>query len=482
MSVDERVAYISVSFIGHVSVLENLWKSDMNSHMFLLCFKDSVKESVKDIDFLKGETSRVTIIRWNCESPSENATVFNRERAKILTDFLHVRLYDFNPTTIVYDFFCLEASIVAKRLGIPAICSIPAMLKETETDTCSDGVLPKEDLYWLWKHPYTVSISPVQFMGPRSSAEKVDLGLKLDNKQRVIIVTFGSVVPFYSGCKKRLELILYQISLCANMMDDTTFVLVNLKKFVEENGIRFSKKTIILDFVDLVGIFNAYTPDLLIFHGGGNTYSEAYEKNIKMMVIPFFGDQFETLRRVGYEFTGIESIKSAFNRTTTVTTSSSKLLSKPFTDTFDLYFRVGDLVYGHRRHRSALQARFPQIDLHLEKYAPFHSFASLDDLPAIADVYNDDMHTIPNLDTEYGKRLREVNQVRQVNFRSHLPKEHRLVHYCLDILKLATTHWGSTIHFVLGPIEELGPATHIELKHIIQLLESKSNIKVICTI
>jgi calcineurin-like phosphoesterase family protein len=47
-----------------------------------------------------------------------------------------------------------------------------------------------------------------------------------------------------------------------------------------------------------------------------------------------------------------------------------------------------------------------------------------------------------------------------------MQEDHKLVHYCLQILELTVKKWGGRIHFVLGPHDEQGPATRIELEHI----------------
>lgn len=422
---NNRVAYISVPFRGHVSVLEPLWRSDESSHLFLLCFNDFTSPWPKDI--------RQTEIVLNCKQPSECAAIFNVMRSKELQDVLHVFLYDFYPTLIVYDFFCLEAREVARILGIPAICSIPATLKSDELDTCSDAALPREHMYWLWKHPYEVSIQPVKFLGPRTL---IDSSFPYDLPHGAIYVSFGSVVPRYPGCADRLNRIITEL----------------------EQYAATSKIPVIFGDgkYDQLALFQAIRPKLFIFHGGGNSYTEALDEGIPMLVIPFFGDQFETARRVGHEYSGdiANDIDRALNNPPHLLPLTPDL-DEPFDDTIIDYYRNGDLIFGHSRHREAIQL----FNKHIGRYAPFSSFEDPETgiLPFIADVYNDEPSN-PGTDHEYGRRWNQLKR--------EITHEYDLVHRCLEILEKTLHEWNNKILFVLGPLDEIGEATKIELEYI----------------
>lgn len=231
---------------------------------------------------------------------------------------------------------------------------------------------------------------------------------------------------------------------------------------------------------DLVSLFQQAHPNLVIFHGGGNTFSEALSFDIPMIVCPFFGDQFETARQAGYLYSGnfVVDIKCALFNTISVRSNNS-LVTCPFDDTIRDYFVKGDLLFGHWRHRNAMQANFVDLKFHLGFFAPFYTFANpeLGDLPAIADVYNDDQRNFPlelPHSCDYYKRLQRVKQVcdRQkqsidlVNGRALDMEEYYLVHYCLEILELTVNEWKNKIHFVIDDESELGSATIIELNYI----------------
>jgi len=447
-----RVAYISPPYKGHYSVLLPLWKENESAHLYVVRFKN-------DPQIEEAGHERITVITLLQNRTSEVAKDFNDVRSSKLENVLRCFLHNFNPEQVVYDFFCLEAKEACVSLGIPAICSIPAMLKEDETETCSDGLLPKEKLYWLWKHPYKVSINPVVFMGPRDRGDGIVQGFPAEE----IWVCFGTVVPRYAGCQEQLQSFLKQLQTFAEKHKQKQFVLYNVcfdRQFDHLLNVRVVWKA------DLVQKLQSYPPKLLIFHGGGNTYTEAIHYRVpNLLVVPFFGDQFETAKRVGNVYSG--DLEQDLKQLQPVDYSNIGKLGNPFQDTFEDYFRSGDLVFGQRKNRDALQANFPYIDLHLNHYAPFEEFANPDqgDVPAIADVYNDSYQNSKYAEdqtTEFGRRMLEYKNARLQNLKrvSH-SEEHMLVYYCVELLYLTVKNWGGKIHFVLG--EPAGIATNFEL-------------------
>lgn len=459
-----RVALVSTCGAGHLNALRSLWSPDdgASKRLFLVRFNNDPHP------FENQHAANVLVITLNEERPSENATVFNAARSKALQDVLHVWLYDYAPTLIVYDFFCLEARNVARKLGVPAICSIPATLKPDEKETCSDALLPQEHMYWVWRAPYDVAIEPVKFLGPRP-AEKEDLCYKpymADYEyDKTVIVTFGTVVPKYAGCHERFKLVVQDIQAYAKRHPELHFIFAGCDGGRGLNCTSYPNA----DDVDLPTALRYVK--YLIFHGGGNTYAEALDARVPyILCCPFFGDQFETARQCGNVYSG--DLEHDMQHLKPCNYEANKVLDAPFQDDFSDYWKRGDLLFGHRRHRSALQLQFPRIDLHLEQYKSFASFAHPDkgDLPAIADVYNDELalSTPPLSGTPYHERLHQVAVARFKRLPSvlHLPEDHRLVHHCLDILQLTVTQWKGRIHFVLGALDELGPATRIELDYI----------------
>lgn len=465
----KRVAYVSTCGAGHFNTIRSIWSRDhsVGSRLFLVRFSDEVLP-------LLDEKDDVVILTCNERRPSENATIFNGVRAAALQDALHVWLHDYRPTLIVYDFFCLEARAVAYLLGVPAICSIPATLKSDEKETCSDAVLPKEHFYWIWRNPYEVSIEPVAFLGPRMGNISKPRYQGFANFYKYLgctLVTFGTVVPHYDGCKTRLTRIMEQLEQLILQDKDNFYIFAGIQGPPLDNCDSYYGP----NTCDLKDFFQYAPINRLIFHGGGNTYAEALAARVpKILVCPFFGDQFETARQEGNQYSG-NLLQDVARIKEHVYPEDAPLLGIPFTDSFPDYFKRGDLVFGHRRHRAALQKAFPQVNLHLEHYKPFATFANpgAGDLPSIADVYNDEISLLTNdivdpSSSLYHARLSELvaNRSRAERTMIHLPTDHRLVFHCLDILERTIEKWGGRIHFVLGPLNELGSATKIELDYI----------------
>lgn len=456
----KRVAIVSTCGAGHINTLCSLWNRDQDTHLFLVRFKNNPNP------FEGQDRDRLTILTCNEDAPSEVAREFNEIRASKLQDALHVWLYDYNPTLIVYDFFCLEAQRVARLLKCPAICSIPATLKQDDVNTCSDALLPKEHFYWVWRHPYPVSIKPVAFLGPRkvvsNRLDKEVMLRRFEPWKRIAVVSFGTVVPKYDGCQERLHKLMVQLDQLIQQNKDVYFVFCGIEPLNAQHPNCMVRRD-----VNLPTLFTSERVTHLLFHGGGNTFAEALEAQVPyLLACPFFGDQFETARQCGNEYSG--DLIADWERCKPYPYSQVPIsLSKPFEDTLLDYWSQGDLLFGHSRHRETIQSSFPTINFHLNHFANFDTFAnpSAGDLPAIADVYNDETSD-PDLNTEYGRRLSDVRDARISMPHLHLPLDHRLVHYCIQILMLTIQKWKGRIHFVLGPLDELGPATKIELEAI----------------
>ena len=446
----KRVAIVSPRFYGHINVLLDLWRTHETSHLFIVGFSG-------DLGFEQTKEDRITTIEVNQTSPSPVASDFNAARAARTTDELIVRLYDFNPTLVVYDFFCLEAKEAAEKLGVPAICSVPALLGSKESETCSDALLPKEHMYWLWKHPYQVAIKPVQFMGPRVWQPGTQWKSPYDAKKysKFVYVTMGTVIPHYESCKTQLQSFLAALW-NASMRCDDVFIycaVPGAQKYASHN-------LVCVDSCDQLALLNQGKPNLMIFHGGGNTYSEGLQAGVPMVAYPFFGDQTETANRLGGPLE-LKSIHTIIQGHMPPTQKPAEPLSLPFSDCLTDYFEPGDLVFGHSRHRENLN-----LVLNLNGFCSWTKLSdAATELPRIADIYNDEpleLHQLP--DGPYKERLRAVREARERDPHLDLPKDHRLVYYCLHIAQLTLHQWNNKIHFLIDEIEEMGPATRIELE------------------
>lgn len=114
-----RIAIISTSGPGHINHIHDNLPS-LEYKTFVVRYKD---DPVASAD---------VILTYNRSKTSNVAKVFNSERAEKLVDVLHCSVYEYQPQLIVYDFFALEGRNVALRMGIPAVCYIPATLKPDE--------------------------------------------------------------------------------------------------------------------------------------------------------------------------------------------------------------------------------------------------------------------------------------------------------------------------------------------------------------
>lgn len=251
-------------------------------------------------------------------------------------------------------------------------------------------------------------------------------------------------------------------------------------------------------YADQISLLTFEKPDCFIFHGGGNSYSEACQTKVKCIVCPFFGDQTQTANILSPDGVCVYDPKENFdfeklfaNARCPPVCQFDQTLAKMLSDDFSTFFKKGDLVFGHSRHRRKLQQQFPKIDLHLEKFTSFEKFANIldGDLPAIADVYNDEtLQTFEDLEkrgllqTDYGKRLSHVMGLKlKSSSNSKMDtfqlfdkrskesnEEYHLVYWCLDILILTIFEWNGKIHFLLDDIEEMGVATKIELEFVLK--------------
>lgn len=453
----QRVALVSTSGPGHFNTIHSLYQKlcgMYKTQLYVVRYADDKHVDIPDVCDLK-----------ICEyRPSNVAKVFNRKRADTLFNPLLMVFKEFNPDIIIYDFFCLEALKVALELGIPSICSIPATLNADATETCSDALLPRDHIYYIWDHPRQLSISPVKFMGPRFLNDSTDT---IRIKSPSIYITFGTVIPKYSEyTPKLIKLLRDIIDACLEMYPTHTVVVFGLEEFCHINEMVVWMH----NDRDLYAHMLKYTPDLLIFHGGGNTFTECRACNVRPLVFPFFGDQYETSRLANptidiNTISVAEAIVKAMQQEITPIYPPF-IPHTPFSEDFSDFFKPGDLVFGQKLHRRTLQSNFPQIDLHLEKYCSFTELSG--EYPAIADVYNDEP-SIPDADTPYGTRYHLFDSMKSKLCLSHISiEEHKLVHYCILLLQLTICNWRGIVHFVIPEdLDELGPATRKELRHVL---------------
>jgi MGT family glycosyltransferase len=240
---------------------------------------------------------------------------------------------------IVYDFFAMEGYIAGKKLTIPTVCSVPAimgpfnpnclMLKESITrnakyiealeskygleitknlEMVSDGFLLPSDyqnIQWSWPRFIRAKkfgehrlVKNYHFMRPSLISAKTDNPLvdslkQLKADKKIIYVSFGTVV---TG------------NLWNNVPGTRQFVRNIFNNIKEKFGNKENYEVVVSTGRKTDDLFDTIPQnfhvcesvpqqevlalaDVFITHGGGNSVNEAIDAEKPMVVIPFFGDQ-----------------------------------------------------------------------------------------------------------------------------------------------------------------------------------------------
>lgn len=111
----------------------------------------------------------------------------------------------------------------------------------------------------------------------------------------------GTVVPRYEGCRERLDFAMKDVRNAAEaMQSDTLFVFGNLDSYKDKfDGL---DNVTFISFPNQAQLLLKEKPDCFIFHGGGNSYSEAIAAQVPCVVCPFFGDQHVTQKFFPYTY------------------------------------------------------------------------------------------------------------------------------------------------------------------------------------
>lgn len=251
----------------------------------------------------------------------------------------------FNPSLIVYDYFCIEAFILSETRGIPGFCCQSQALndvdgfrrgpydelREVDDDHRFEGF--ESELSWIaeklkfdvrrrsrWlygclvpitKHNVSFSFatknSPVlmprgltfesfYFLGSRTmNFNWTPLQKSTFNGDPVVFVSLGTVVQHYEGpalfYQRRAE---FEKAFFNMVLEHpkTKFLVTGLQSLdVHRDNV------LLQDFVDQTSVLKDQA-NLLICHGGNGTVNEAIRFKVPMIVFPFFNDQFANARFV----------------------------------------------------------------------------------------------------------------------------------------------------------------------------------------
>jgi MGT family glycosyltransferase len=333
----KTVTFVSVPFSGHFNILKkfalDLSKSTDIAIYFIITGWNNITVSEDQLTELKKNGIHVRVL--NDEALETSAPMlFTFPRVVNLVDNVIDSIKASSSDLVIYDFFAMEGFFAGKRLSIPSICSIPAIigpfnpensdfkqaLKDnrayitkleekfdmhiaSKLEMVSDAfLLPSDDMNIVWSWPRFIKASDfllnrnlkhVFFARMQASKEHAELDLKIDKGQKLIYVSLGTVVTK---------------NLWNNVPEVRSFVLnifnELLKNFGEKKEYQFvistgrDPKDI---FTDLPSNFHVFErvpqvsvlqkADLFVTHGGGNSVNEAVDAEVPMIAIPFFGDQ-----------------------------------------------------------------------------------------------------------------------------------------------------------------------------------------------
>ena len=116
----KKLVIVTVPFHGHTDILEIVGNHLRHLDIYFLI------TGWTDVHLRKRIPNSYEICRIPIEGASPGEFTLPRVKANIrdVIDIVH----QIDPDLIIYDFFALEGYIAGKTLGIPTICSIPAIL------------------------------------------------------------------------------------------------------------------------------------------------------------------------------------------------------------------------------------------------------------------------------------------------------------------------------------------------------------------
>lgn len=320
-----KILLFSVPFSGHLTTIKEIISQFQQQYDFKLVIT-GWKNIIPD---LASVAPIATILKKETLAETDPAAWTFPRVQQLLPDCLAVARM-FKPDLIIYDFFSLEGHFVGKQLNIPFWCSIPAMLgpfdrqrylakklalpinqtamrqlrqryhldiDPDQIEMISDGFHLPGQLNIVWSprsvtpKRYRVHRHPAryEFIGhPRGrTIRKPSRGL---SKPFNIYFSLGTVVlnnlwNQQASMRKNLQRFIQEMTrLWIDQPYQIHFVSQG-KKILS----RYPSNWHVHDFVDQINFLSR--ADLFIMHGGNNSFQEAVNQRVPMVVLPFFGDQ-----------------------------------------------------------------------------------------------------------------------------------------------------------------------------------------------
>lgn len=336
-----KLTFVTVPFSGHFNSLRKLAQEmAMHNNQFdiTLLVTGWSDISINEQDKRDLSALNINIVELKDDTVNSSQPMsFTFPRVAALTD--QVITHCQNSDYIIYDFFALEGYIAGKSLGIPSICSIPAIMGpfdpanklliegknknkqviealekkygieiNNKLEMISDGFLLPSDyknIQWSWP-TFTMStnyqanrqVKHYQFMRPQQTKNHSDSDLvtylkSIQHKKKIIYVSLGTVVT-------------------QNLWEQVPEVRQFIKKIFNNIKEKFQdsdKYEVVIAtgrdchevISDIPGNFHVYkhvsqpeilaVSDVFITHAGGNSVNEAIDAETPMVALPFFGDQ-----------------------------------------------------------------------------------------------------------------------------------------------------------------------------------------------
>lgn len=331
-----KVTFVSVPFSGHFDILMKsalqLAKNPKLKVNVVITGWENIKVPEESLTKLSKAGVHTTILNDKpLASPAPMSFTF--PRVVHLVDKTTASIQR-DTDVIIYDFFAMEGFFAGKRLGIPAICSIPAIpgpfnpenadfqqgIKDNEKyitqleekfdtpikkklEMVSDAfLLPSESENLVWSWPNFVKASDFQanrnlknltFVRPEKDQDVPQFDIKAKDGQKIVYVSLGTVVTK---------------NLWDNVPEVRSFVQRILNQLVKDFGNKKEYHVIVstgrtpheviqhppsnfqvFERVPQVAVLKK--ADVFVTHAGGNSVNEAIDSEVPMVAIPFFGDQ-----------------------------------------------------------------------------------------------------------------------------------------------------------------------------------------------
>ncbi len=302
-----KVLVYSPPFSGHLNVLKKMME-EHQEHDYKLVITGWDNLPIEGATNLARSTLRET-----------DPTLWTFPRAyELMDDSLGVAR-EYNPNLIIYDFFSLEGKFTGDILGVPAWCSIPAMmgandkgeylvgklrqkgnvdalakLKEkygidaSGVEMISDGLHLPGQINLIWSYP---ELTPPNFREGRQEADYQFVGNynhRIPADKDIIYFSLGSVVMgnLWNQQEETRTAVRNFIGIVADGLKNERVIFVTQGKQVLESYPESWRIEDRVNQVELLARSRAF-----ITHGGSNSYHEAVLQRVPMVVIPFFGDQ-----------------------------------------------------------------------------------------------------------------------------------------------------------------------------------------------